>query len=65
VTIALGIAVLWLLTGAAWFVIFCVLSRRPVTDTDRRCAEIDRALSRQSLNGGRDRAHHLVGLRAI
>jgi hypothetical protein len=68
VTIVLGIAVLWLLAGAAWFVVFWVLSRRPVTATERRCAEIDRELSRQSLNGGRERAdrgHDHVVLRAI
>ena len=67
-TIVLGIAVLWLLAGAAWLAVFCLLSRRPLTETDLRCGQIDRALSRQSLNGGRERAHRghdFVGLRAV
>jgi hypothetical protein len=68
VTIVLGIAMVWLLAGVAWFAIFSLLVRRPLTETDHQCARIDRALSRQSLDSGRGRAHRgdgLVGLRAV
>ena len=62
-TIVLGIALAWLLAAGAWCVIFCVLGRRPLTETERRCGQIDRAL-----DGGRertDRGDDLVGLRAV
>ena len=68
VMIVLGIAAVWVLAGAAWFAIFCRLSRHPLTEIDHRCAQIDRALTRQALNSGRERAHRghdFVGLRAV
>ena len=67
-TIFLAIAVLWLLAGAASLAALWRLSRRPLTEIDHRCAQIDLVLSRQSRKDGRKRAHRghdFVGLRAV
>jgi hypothetical protein len=46
-TVVLGIAVLWVVSGLASFAILSFVNQRPLSDTDRACARIDRALRRQ------------------
>jgi hypothetical protein len=47
VTLLLAIVTLWLMLGVAWLVFFSLLRRRPLTETDRWCGRIDRALLRE------------------
>jgi hypothetical protein len=44
VSILLSIAGLWLLATVAWVAFFWLLSRRPLSETDRWCGQMDHAL---------------------
>jgi hypothetical protein len=46
VTLFLAIVTLWVAFGIVWCLCFSLLRRRPLNETDRWCARIDRALLR-------------------
>ena len=45
--VAFGIAIVWLLAGLACYGVLWFQNRRPLSDTDRLCSQIDHALRSQ------------------